>query len=273
MEPMIQCVLAAWAAPELPAAAIPMAFRIWGVFLSAFGPWGRLLPLRLRLGIAAVLAMVMSLGARPGSGGALEPREEPFSALLVAGSELIAGGALGWSCLLVLAAVRAAARLMTELIGLTSGAMLGAEAAEEPSPLERLHSLLALFIFFALDLHHVLIRSLAESFVWAPPGRLDAALLAELVGRLALETAPQLALAAVTLALPVLVVMLLASLAQGLLGRVLPETELVVLGMPLRVLLGIGVAAAALPAGAALMRAFYEQALLDGREVLRGLGV
>ena len=91
------------------------------------------------------------------------------------------------------------------------------------------------------------------------------------LGHLALYVGSKLLVAAVTLALPVIVAMLLVSLAQGLLGRTLPEAELLVLGLPVRLICGLGILIAALPATADFIQFLFTGAAEDGRQLLKAL--
>jgi len=188
------------------------------------------------------------------------------SALLVPLSiaEAGVGAILGWLVLLVFAAVRAAAQLVSQQIGLGAAAVVDPVGGSEEDALARLHGMLALLVFFTLDLHLLLLRTVIRSFVLLPPGSMEPSALPGFLAGLVVSTGGGLFVAAVSLALPVLAAMWIVSACQGMLGRALPEAELLVLGLPVRILIGLGVIALSLPAASASIGRLFEAAVEDG---------
>jgi len=184
-------------------------------------------------------------------------------------AEFLVGGLLGWTVLLVLSAVRGACQIISQQIGLTTAVVVDPLGGGQDEVLCRFITALAIMVLLSAELHHALIRTVAASFLWVPPGTFDLASLPELLSGVALGTGPDLLVAAVSLALPCMVAMLLVSAAQGLLGRVLPEAELLVLGLPVRVIVGLGVLAMSLPPTTDMFRLLLANAVNDGRELVR----
>ena len=264
------------AAAYLPAGII-VACRLGGLLLVApFIPSG-VQSLRLRLGVLAVLSFcvatsrpvlrvltenqdVLSMLQRPGLDG-----------WLLVFFEFLVGGVLGWVVLLVVGAVRGACGLMSQQIGLSTSAVVDPMRGSDDDVLSRFYTTLAILVLFLLDMHHTLVRTLVESYAWIPPGSADAASIPRLLLELTVHTGPDIMIAAVSLALPVLVAMLFISLAQGILGKMLPEAELLVLGLPVRVLVGLSTLAVSLPATTGFVRFLLKSAARDGREFLHAM--
>ncbi|MBN1442751.1 MAG: flagellar biosynthetic protein FliR [Planctomycetes bacterium] len=268
--------LEAWGgAPALAAAAL-VACRLGGLCLVAPFFSSRLVPPRFRIGLVGAVAL-LALFSEPvrsaldGSAAARALSEESGTAGwgLMLGSELLIGGALGWLILVVFAAVRGACLLISQQIGLSTDSLVDPLGGEEDPMLSRLYTALAVLAFLSLDLHLSLVGAVLESFRWVEPGGLDAGAVSSFLGQLALRTGPDLMVAAAGLALPLLLAMLLVSVAQGLLGRCLPEVELLVLGLPLRLLLGMCLLALLLPVTTGMFRSLLEGAVEDGRLFLK----
>ncbi len=252
--------------------------RTLGLFLAVPFFSSRLLPFRFRLALAAlfVIALPATLrgtaagGAATAAGAAAASFSDPRGALLCLLGEALLGLALGWSGLLVLGAIRGAAALIADQIGLSLGGAVSV-AGEDGPALRSFHAALGIFIFLALDLHHAFLRSLAESFTWLPPGSLTGDGAASALGMLALSAGSHLFEAALVIAFPVMSVLLLVSVAQGALSRVLGELDFFAFGITLRAAVGLCVVFWTLPRLAGVSQGLLSGALESGREMLSRL--
>lgn len=247
------------------------AARILGLFLSVPVFSSRILSFRFRAALAVLLALSLPAGARSLAPGALEALSDPASAALMLLGEALAGFILGWAALIAMGALRGAAVLITELMGLSLGGGAEALAGEDGPPLRSFYAALGMYVFLALDLHHAFIRCAAESFVWFPPGSLAADGAARSLGMLVLSTGTHLFEAALVAAFPVMSVLLLASVAQGALARVLPELDFFAFGFSLRAAVALGALVLTLPALSEVSQALLAGALESGREALLSL--
>jgi flagellar biosynthetic protein FliR len=241
--------------------------RLAGFFLAAPLFSSRLLPMRFRLALAAVAAVCVAASL---------PRwtvdtPAPAGGLLPGAGEVLLGAALAWSAFVALGAVRGGAVFISDQIGLSLGGVIDPSSEGSEPALRGLSAALAVFIFVSLDLHHAFLRFVVESFTAAPPGALSPEAIFPALGNAAATLAGGLFRAAAVMAMPVTAALLLVSVTQGVLSRVLPEMELFVLGFPLRALVGLGALAILLPASARWTQGLLEGALRDGRGVLEGL--
>jgi flagellar biosynthetic protein FliR len=180
--------------------------------------------------------------------------------------------ALGWSVLLVLACVKGAADLIAQQTGLSANLIVDPQAPGGGSPVSFLYHGLAVYLLLALNLHHSLIRSVLKSFTWVPPGSLSGEAVPVVLGRLALEIGGDLFFAALVLALPLLLAMALVSMAQGVLGRALPQAELFTLGLPVRLLVGLAVLYASLPVSLRYVGGMLRSAVVGAEDFLSSWG-
>jgi flagellar biosynthetic protein FliR len=97
-------------------------------------------------------------------------------------------------------------------------------------------SLLALVVLFAGDLHHVLLRALADSYDVFPAGRaVDPAEFADAATQL-MSRSFSLGL---RMSMPFLVYAIVLFVALGLMQRLMPQMQVFFVAMPLQVMIGL----------------------------------
>jgi flagellar biosynthetic protein FliR len=257
-------------ASTLTAVALLAGARAAGLFLAAPFFSSRVIPWRFKLGLAGVLALALVLS--PGVQSALFARADellprlarPVDGWLLIASEVFLGAVLGWTGLLVLGAVVAAAHLIAQQAGFSAAAIADPHGEASEAALAVFFEALAVVLFLALGLHHSLIRAVVASYSVAPPGTLSASTISAVFADLALAAGRDLVMSAFVLALPLGVALGLVSLVQGILGRILPEAELFTLGLPIRAAVALAVLAVGLPAAAEHLRLLLEGAVADG---------
>jgi len=238
--------------PELEAAAVWMptlllvTVRVAGMvaFAPAFGHSAVPARVRVIVGAAMALAAVGRL-ARP-----VALPAGWFDLATGLGGELLIGAAIGYTGRLIFTGIELGAFHVSSQMGLSLAEVINPLAADAPAAVRGLFRLVAVVVFLAVGGHRALIRGLLETFDVLPPlgfaapgGLLDVA-----TGCLGASFVLALRVAA-----PVLVAMLLATVALGLLHRTVPQCNLLTTGLPIRVMLGLVVMAASLGAMAPLL--------------------
>ena len=199
--------------PLLAATAIPQVVRVLVV-----------------LGLSA--ALVEALPLQPLRADLLE---QPGELIAAAVSELALGASLGLGIQLALGAFRFAGSLLDVQIGFSMvqvfDPMSNARGAVVTTALDQLGVLL----FFLLNVHHVLLRGLAWSIERFPLGRAwpIGAAVTPLLKQVGAMFVLGLALAA-----PVVFALLLVELALAVLAHSLPQMNMLVLGFPIKI--GVG---------------------------------
>lgn len=247
------------------------AARFLGMALVAPFFSSRLVPVRLRLGMILLVSAAGAARARWPTGlAALESQDLLQLAWPLAG-EVLLGCVLGWSSCLVLAAVRGAAALLMEQLGLP-GLSDPAGSALEGLPLRGLYELLAVFLFLGLDLHLELLAAVADSFAAIPAGSLGETGVLPALESLLHAVGPRAFQVVSILAFPVASSLLAATVVQAVLTRVVPDLDFFAFGLPLRAAIGLALVWGTLPLFAQVCQQALRSALLDGAQVLRGLG-
>jgi len=223
--------------PALPLVLI----RTGGIFLAAPALAEPVVPVRLRVLLAVVLALAaagrVALPAGPMSDGAF---------LAAAAGELLVGATIGLAAAVVLSGVEMGAFHISQQMGLSLSQVFDPVTAQGGDPVRRLLVLLAVVVFLAVGGHTMMLSALLGSFESVPVGSVLAAGRATdlIVALLGASFVLGLKVAA-----PVLAAMLLATVALGLLQKTLPQCNILTVGLPTRALLGLallGIAAAAL---------------------------
>ena len=200
----------------------------------------------LSLGLAGLLAAAwpntrVLVGSSPGS-------------LLIAGlGEVFVGMVLAFGVHTAFAAFGAAGRLIDLQIGFGAGATFDPVTRQDAPVLAAAFAVLAVVAFFAMDAHHALLRGVAFSITEVPPGSLPKAISPEAMVR-QFGAVFTLALALIA---PVFVVLLLLEAGLAVLSRVLPQMNIFFVGMPVKIMLGLGTLALAAPALPPVMARAY----------------
>lgn len=247
----------------LPAFAL-ILFRVAGLMLAAplFG--NPVIPLRLRVVLAGMIALALFPLVGPtvpttlGFGGAL---------VGIVGETLI-GLTMGLALSLVLMGAELAGELAGQQAGLSLGQIINPMSSSESTVLASIYAVVFQALFLAVGGHRALLRALLDTFAVIPPAsyRVDARV-AELLTNL-LSSSFILAL---KLAAPVLIAMFLTSVALGLVSRSIPQLNILTVGFALRALMAIGIAALALSASQGVFLEFLADAM-DALRAAFGLG-
>lgn len=152
--------------------------------------------------------------------------------------ELAVGLCLGFLMRMFFFAISIAGEVISVSTGLGSAQVFNPAMGSQTNVIEQFQSLIATLFFLAIDGHHLFIQGLAQSFELAP------------VAAIGIKTAAftsmdiwiqDVFLAGLKLSAPVLVAILMANLAMGVLGRAVPQINVLVTSMPVTFLLGVAV--------------------------------
>lgn len=195
--------------------------------LSAYG-----VPAMVRLALVfALSALTLSSPAAPAPDPAL--LQSPQALLAAGAAELFLGMLLGLGVHVVLAAFAVAGRILDVQIGFGIGSIFDPVTRASQNVMGSLMSLLGVTLFFVTDAHLALAGMLAGSLTLFPLGQLPAfADPMPIVSAAGSMYAMGLALAA-----PVAIALVLTDLFVGMTSRNMPQINVLVLSIPLKVLI------------------------------------
>jgi len=124
---------------------------------------------------------------------------------------------------------------------------------------------LVMLIFLRFGMHRVLLRGLAASFSYIPPG---ATTLAGGIVHQLLTAAAGIWLTGVQIAAPLLITSLLADFLMGFLGKASPQLPVLFLGLSVKSIAGLAVLAAAMKFWPGLFEQQFTHAVRAGEQML-----
>jgi len=233
---------------HLPAWALVL-FRLSGIFLSAplFG--GSIIPMRFKVLLAATLSLciypiLVGMGRADVVGaagaslyGVLSGEISLWVLPWVVAGELLIGLAIGFGATLPLIGMQLGGRMIDQQLGLGVAGLLNPEADEQGGAIGEFYYLLALAVFILLGGHRLVLGTLLDSFLNVPLGGGVSAdgPVTLLVGLLDSAFALSLKVAA-----PLLCLVFLETIAMGFVARTVPQLNILSIGFPLRIVIGMG---------------------------------
>ena len=182
----------------------------------------------LTLGLSVALALPVAVSAStPLTAGAL------FGAFL---SELALGATLGLGILMAFSGFAVAGRLLDVQIGFGIGQVFDPVTRTQIPVLTSVFTLFGVLLFFLVDGHHTLLRGVALSLERFPVGRPWPL---EGTAQPVLRQAAGLFTLGFALAAPVVMCVLLVEFALGVVARNLPQVNMFVLGIPVKIVAGL----------------------------------
>ncbi len=209
-----------------------VTMRLAGLAASSQVLGAQLVAWRVRLALVLATALLLQpLVPPPAVGpGALE--------VAIAGaSELLVGLAVGFCASIFFHGVRTAGQLAGIQMGLGFSSLVDPTFGGQTTVLARWLGLASWLTVLGFDGHHVLLRGLAESFEWLPPGQAGGALWRAAV--VVPAAGAQLFVTAVVVAAPAVVIVLLLNVGMALLARAAPQLHILVIGFIFTITIGI----------------------------------
>ena len=225
------------------------------VALPLFGARG--VPAQAKIGLAVLLSLiVLPLQSTPAM-------LMPSSLLVVAsliGSEVLVGVTIGIAVMLVFRALEMGSTLVGVQMGFGIAAVLDPTSGEQIGTLDQFYRLLVTLVFFAVNGHLLVVQGLLQSFEVVPPGTADLSLIA---GERVIPFFAALFVIAVRISLPVVGALLLTDVAMALVGRTVPQMNILIVGFPLKIGVGLLVLVAGMPVLVAFIGSVFGRMLLD----------
>ncbi len=207
--------------------------RVAGIFaaLPVFG--GRRVPTNIK----ALLVFMITLVCFPTLSITMpQVPTDAFSLALLAFSEIMIGLTLAFITQIVFAAVEFSGQILGMQMGLTISSILDPSQGTQVQIMSVIQTLFATLLFLSLNVHHMFIRAIMDSFRVIPIGgwRLST----ELINFLVVRTA-DIFIIGIRLAAPVMVALLLTTIALGIMARAFPQMNIFMISMPLNIGLGL----------------------------------
>ncbi len=216
---------------EINSFALVLA-RLAGIFsaIPLFG--GERVPRTIR--VALVLAMTLALYPVLRAEIPQLPADT-LSLVIHVMREVMIGVSLGLLSKIIFAAVEFCGQLVGMQMGFSMSSLFDPSMGQVPL-LATFQTLLAMLLFLTFEIHHVFIRAMVESYRVIPPGawHMSGGLMKYFI---TLTTG--MFILGVKLAAPVMVAILAANVAMGIMARSFPQMNIFMISMPLHIGLGL----------------------------------
>jgi flagellar biosynthetic protein FliR len=216
--------------------------RVIALFLTAPVFGSREVPVQVRLGLAAVVSLALLPLARPTLTPSIPSTTAPMVAAL-AGEALI-GALMGVVASLLFAAVRMSGEVLDYQIGFTQATTFNPQFNESVSPFAAFQTQYAVLLYLLANGHWLLLMALTRSFSTLPAAQLT-------LGPSLLHTFTDLAFQILVLGLEIAVpgaaILLIVDIALAILSRAVPQMPVYFVGMPVKILTGLAIAAVMAP--------------------------
>ncbi len=158
--------------------------------------------------------------------------------------ELFIGLLLGYVARLIFDAIVLAAGLVGYQMGFGTAELLMPGFDQQINAFSALHRMLMLLIFLCLNLHHVYLKTIAQTFALISAG---AASISADLGTNVLRFTSTIFVSSMELAAPIVVALLFTMTALGLLARTVPQMNVFVMSFPISFAIGLLVYIATIP--------------------------
>lgn len=205
-------------------------FRIMAFLVTAPPYNNAVLRNRTRLMFGLALALVIApIVEAPAS---IDPASGMGLVILI--EQILIGAAMGLSMRLVFSAIDMAGSMVSLQMGLGFATAYDPNSASQTPVVAELIGILSILMYMSLNGHLMALAVLAQSFSVLPIG-----LLPQKASWLNIASAGGIIFTSgLMLALPVVCALMITNIALGILGRVSPQLNLIVIGFPITITLG-----------------------------------
>jgi flagellar biosynthesis protein FliR len=213
--------------------------------------------------MVGIVALVFPLAATYGV-----TINSPSQAAAVVGSEALIGAVMGLSVSFVFEMFQVAGQAIGLQMGLSLATVFDPQSNADSPVIAMLAQMLVLLIFVALDVHLVVLRAVANSYSYLPPGvAIRTGALTEALWRLA----GTVWTGAVQIAAPILLVTMSLDLVLGIMGKASPQLPVLFMGMSLKNIASLMLLLVGIRLWPAWCARQFEVAVTTGERLLHGL--
>lgn len=190
------------------------------------------LPLLIKIGLALVIALVI-FPTVSDSQQMLPDGLLPF--ILLVFKEIAIGFVIGYGATLTFGAFVVAGDLISGEMGLQMAQMVDPLLGGHINPISQLLQMLGLILFLALDGHHWIINALVLSYKTVPITEFFGSGMT--MGKI-MQLFHGLFVSAIKIAAPIMIILFLVVIVAGLIGKAIPEINIMMLVFPMKIMVG-----------------------------------
>jgi flagellar biosynthesis protein FliR len=240
--------------------------RVSGIFMGAPVIGSRNLQPHARVGAALGIAFIIAPFV-PIEAGRIATDIVPFAGLAV--KELAIGVMMGIVANFMFNAVQLAGQILDVQIGFGIANVVDPMTSAQVPVMGQFQFILATLLFLALDGHHLLLLALQQSFDLVPLTRFW--FTPELATKFT-DAAGEMWSMAIKVGAPAVGALFLAEVALGMVARTVPQMNVFIVGIPMKIALGFVIVLAAMPFFGTLVAHSFNGMYRDLVELARAMG-
>ncbi len=153
-----------------------------------------------------------------------------------AAGEILIGLAIGFSVKLIFAGIQMAGQLIGYQMGLAIANVMDPADSQQIPLLAQFNNLVALLVFLSINAHYWFIKALSQSYRLVPPlnAHFGYSLMEQLV-----HLAGNMFVIGIQVGAPVIAALLITSVSFGLVARTVPQMNVFIVAMPLKIGVGL----------------------------------
>lgn len=159
-------------------------------------------------------------------------------------NEVMTGILLALTTTLCFNVIKMAGALLDMQIGLSMLSMFDPNSKSTSTLIDRMMYWIAIMVFLITDTHHVLLKTLMESFNIVPLGQ---SIIFDGTIMTFVEAFTQYFILGLKIAVPIILIILITELTMGLVARTVPQINVMILGLPIKLAVGLLTIVLALP--------------------------
>jgi flagellar biosynthesis protein FliR len=194
--------------------------------------------------VRGIVAVALAFGLTPVIGHGVDLPSAPLDLAGMIGKELLVGAGFAYILAALFAALEVAGSLLDTLIGFSFGALVDPITGNQSAVLSRMYALIGVLVFIAIGGDTWVIQGLARTYdvvgidQWPSVSVLVAG---------AANAFASIFLAAIQVAGPILLALILTDAAFGVVSRVVPQLNVFAVGFPAKVTVGLLLLGVTLP--------------------------
>ena len=240
--------------------------RVTGVFVVSpiFGRQN--LPTYYKIGFSFFITLIIASSAvivAPVSYGT------SVEYVLLAAREFLVGASVGFIPYLMFSAIYLAGQIIDMKIGFSMVNVLDPVSNIQIPITANFYYILCMLMFISVNAHHMVILTLSKSYGLIPLGsfHIDGDLI-----RALMRLFSDIFTVGFRIAAPIVFTTLLTDVALGIISKAMPQINVFMVGMPLKILVGIVIMIVTLPAMLYIFGSLFNNIGLETYNFMRGLG-
>ncbi|HEX3031777.1 MAG TPA: flagellar biosynthetic protein FliR [Bacillota bacterium] len=240
--------------------------RVLGIIMTAPVLSSRNIPAQVKIGLSAIVSL--SVFSVLKTGGVRTPDDLISYGMVLAG-EVVVGLAIGFTANLIFSAIQLAGQAIDMQLGFSIVSVIDPIHGTSVPQMGNFKFIVALLVYLVTNTHHFMFAAIIKSYQYVPlltysyrPAVTNVVMNA-FGGSLEIAT---------KIALPAVGVLLITDVALGILARTVPQMNIFVVGMPLKIYVGLFVIMLALPLFGMMLSAMFDSSFTDLLKLMKAMG-